>query len=87
MIKDVHGKEAFKIDFENAYKHEVWGFFYDALKRKDFSLRWRSWIKGCLSLVSFVILVNGHVGVWVKETRGLRPDALVLTLLFIIEDC
>ena len=62
----------FKIDFEKAYDNVDWGFLDNVLERKGFSAKWRSWMKGCLSSMSFVILVNGNAKGWIKATRGLR---------------
>ena len=55
------------------------------LERKGFSLRWKSWIRECLSPVSFTILVNGNAKGWVKAFRGLRlGDPLSLFLFTIV---
>ena len=62
----------FKIDFEKAYDHVDWGFLDHVLERKGFSSRWRSWIRGCLSSTTFVVLVNGNAKGWVKVHKGLR---------------
>ena len=43
----------FKIDFEKAYDHVSWGFLDHVLEMKGFSPRWRKWMRGCLSSVSF----------------------------------
>ena len=48
-----------------------WGFLDHALERKGFSLKWRTWMRGCLSFVSFVVLVNDNAKGWVKASRGL----------------
>ena len=60
----------FKIDFEKAYDHVTWDFLDHVLEKKGFSPRWRKWMRGCLSSVSFAILVNGNAKVWVKASRG-----------------
>lgn len=62
----------FKIDFEKAYDYVDWDFLDHVLERKGFSLRWRSWMRGCLSSETFAILVNGNAKGWVKAFRGLR---------------
>ena len=62
----------FKIDFEKAYDHVNWDFLDHVLEMKGFSPRWRSWMRGCLSSVSYAILVNGNAKGWVKAARGLR---------------
>ncbi|RVX11532.1 Transposon TX1 uncharacterized 149 kDa protein [Vitis vinifera] len=48
----------FKIDFEKAYDHVKWDFLDHVLEKKGFSPRWRKWMSGCLSSVSYAILVN-----------------------------
>ena len=67
------GKEGvvFKIDFEKAYDHVSWDFL-DHVSEKGFDPSWRKWISGCLSSVSYAVLVNGNAKGWVKASRGLR---------------
>ena len=62
----------FKIDFEKAYDHVRWDFLDHVLEKKGFSSRWRKWMRGCLSIVSFAVLVNGNAKGWVKTSRDLR---------------
>ncbi|RVW46162.1 Transposon TX1 uncharacterized 149 kDa protein [Vitis vinifera] len=56
----------FKIDFEKAYDHVSWDFLDHVLEKKGFSPRWRKWMRGYLSTVSFAVLVNGNA----KEERN-----------------
>ena len=78
------GEEGFvlKIDFEKAYDHVSWDFLDHVLENKGFSPRWRKWIRGCLSTVSFAILVNGNVKGWVKTSIGLRQGDPLSPFLF-----
>ncbi|KAJ9678294.1 hypothetical protein PVL29_020454 [Vitis rotundifolia] len=72
----------FKIDFEKAYDHVSWDFLDHVMEKKGFSPRWRKWMKGCLSTVSFAILVNGNAKRWVKASRGLRQGNPLSPFLF-----
>ncbi|RVW91431.1 putative ribonuclease H protein [Vitis vinifera] len=59
----------------------------DEKRRKGFSLKWRFWIRGCLSSSSFAILVNGNAKGWVKAFRGLRQgDPFSLFLFTLVAD-
>ncbi|RVX07620.1 hypothetical protein CK203_025244 [Vitis vinifera] len=66
----------FKIDFEKAYDHVRWDFLDQVLEKKGFSPKWRKWMSGCLSSVSYAVLVNGSAKGWVKASRGLRQGRL-----------
>ena len=72
----------FKIDFEKAYDHVSWDFLDHVLEMKGFSLRWRKWIRGCLSTVFFAVLVNGNTKGWVKASKGLRQGDPLSPFLF-----
>ncbi|RVW62473.1 putative mitochondrial protein [Vitis vinifera] len=74
----------FKIDFEKAYDHVKWDFLDHVLEKKGFSSKWRSWMRGCLSSVSYAILVNGNAKGWVKAARGLRQGDPLSPFLFTI---
>ncbi|RVW72587.1 hypothetical protein VitviT2T_011580 [Vitis vinifera] len=72
----------FKIDFEKAYDHVRWDFLDQVLEKKGFSPRWRKWMSGCLSSVSYAVLVNGSAKGWVKASRGLRQGDPLSSFLF-----
>ena len=74
----------FKIDFEKAYGHVKWDFVDHVLEKKGFSSKWRSWMRGCLSSVSYAILVNGNAKGWVKASIGLRQGDPLSPFLFTI---
>ncbi|RVW91061.1 Transposon TX1 uncharacterized 149 kDa protein [Vitis vinifera] len=74
----------FKIDFEKAYDHVKWDFLDHMLEKKGFSSKWRSSMRGCLSSVSYAILVNGNAKGWVKASRGLRQGDPLSPFLFTI---
>ncbi|RVX21859.1 Transposon TX1 uncharacterized 149 kDa protein [Vitis vinifera] len=72
----------FKINFEKAYDHLSWDFLDHVLEKKGFSPRWKKWIRGCLSTISFAILVNGNAKGWVKASKGLRQGDPLSPFLF-----
>ncbi|RVX15392.1 hypothetical protein CK203_009286 [Vitis vinifera] len=74
----------FKIDFEKAYGHVKWDFVDHVLEKKGFSSKWRSWMRGCLSSVSYAILVNGNAKGWVMASIGLRQGDPLSSFLFTI---
>ena len=46
----------YKLDIEKAYDQIDWSF---VLKRMGFGEKWTSWIKWCISIASFLVLVMG----------------------------
>ncbi|RVW40762.1 hypothetical protein CK203_080675 [Vitis vinifera] len=64
----------FKIDFEKAYDHVSWDFLDHVLEKKGSVLDGGKWISGCLSSISYAVLVNGNAKGWVKASRGLRQE-------------
>ncbi|KAL5543390.1 hypothetical protein UlMin_007174 [Ulmus minor] len=62
----------FKVDFEKAYDYVNWDFLDLVLEKKGFGVRWRSWMRGCISLANFSIMINGKPRGRFGASRGLR---------------
>ena len=72
----------FKIDFEKAYDNVNWDFLDFVLEKKNFGSRWRRWITGCLSSVSYSVMINGRPRGKFKGYKGLRQRDPLSPFLF-----
>ena len=53
-----------KLDYKKAYDRVNWFFLDKVMFKKEFGVRWRKWIIGCLSTASFSVVVNGEPKDW-----------------------
>jgi hypothetical protein len=69
---------------EKAYDHVSWDFLIYLLERCGFPVRWRNWIRFCISTARFSILINGCPSGFFASSRGLRQGDPLSPLLFVI---
>ena len=70
-----------KLDIEKAYNHVKWEFLMFLLQQCGFSEKWR-WIRCCISIVKFSILINGSLSNFFGSSRGLRQGDPLSPFLF-----
>jgi len=73
-----------KLDMQKAYDRVEWDFLCDYMLRLDFHEKWVKWIKHCILVVSFNILINDEPLVDFRPTRVIRQGDSLSPYLFII---
>ena len=72
-----------KLDVEKVYDHVNWEAL-DLLNRMGFGVKWSKWIRTCISIVQFSVLINGSPTNFFDSSRGLRQGDSLSPMLFLI---
>ena len=73
-----------KLDIEKAYDSIRWEFLYQVMGKMGFGGQYMSWIKWCISIASFSVLVNESPAGYFPSSRGLRQRDPPSPYLFVI---
>jgi hypothetical protein len=73
-----------KIDLSKAYDRVSWLFIHLLLTHLGFAVPFINWVMNCLTIVSFVVLINGLVSPFFPSERDLRQGCPLSPLLFLL---
>ena len=73
-----------KLDIEKAYDHVNWDCLVYLMDCMGFGSKWKTWIRICISIVRFSIMVNGSPLGFFGSSRGIRQGDPLSPLLFFL---
>ena len=72
------------INIEKAYNHVNWNALFYLIERMGFREKWGRWMKACITIVRFSVLINGSPVGFFGSSCGLRQGDHLSLLLFLL---
>lgn len=78
------GNFAFKLDMNKAYDKVEWAFVEGILRKLGFDGKFVCMVMRCISLVTYLVLLNGTLGNSITPSKGLHQGDLLSLFLFVL---
>ena len=73
-----------KLDIEKAFDNVNWDCLLSIMSKMGFGQKWINWIRWCISIANFLILINGTPSDFFRSTRSLRQGNPLSPYLFLL---
>ena len=83
-LKDSLSGLLLKLDIKKAFDHVNRDCLLSVMSKMGFRQRWINWIKWCISIANFSVLINGTLSNFFCSTRGLRQSDSLSPYLFLL---